>query len=129
MQIAYFPYLNLSRIEEISFGDIKIWNFDRKAREYIPDEALRTKVKALLDSNVKNNQPLQGIGVLSIGPTDFRVMSFEEHQTANEIRLILFLTFLAEVNVNRRDLNAGHFFATSEVDFLQIFETKMETKP
>jgi len=54
MQIAYFPYLNLSGIEEISFGDIKIWNFDRKASEYIPDEALRTKVKALLDSNVKD---------------------------------------------------------------------------
>ena len=55
MQIAYFPYLNMSNIEELIFGDVKVWNFERKAQEYISDEGLRERVKALLYSNVKND--------------------------------------------------------------------------
>lgn len=121
MQIAYFPYLNMSNIEELTFGEVKVWNFERKAQEYIPDETLRERVKALLSSNVKNDQPLRGMGVLSIGAIDFRELTFEEIQLANEVRLILFLAFLARVNVCQRGLNAGHFMATSE-NFLLVMQ-------
>jgi hypothetical protein len=121
MQIAYFPYLNMSNTDEIAFGDVKVWNFERKAQEYIPDEALRERVRALLNSNVKNDQPLRGMGVLSIGATDFRELTFEEIQLADQVRLILFLAFLARVNVCQRGLNAGHFMATSE-NFLLVMQ-------
>jgi hypothetical protein len=80
MQIAYFPYLNMRNIDVIEFGDVKVWNFERKAQEYIPDEALRERVKALLYSNVKNDQPLKDIGVVSIGAIDFRELTNEELQ-------------------------------------------------
>jgi hypothetical protein len=121
MQIAYFPYLNMPNIEEVAFGDVKVWNFERKVQEYIPDEALRERVRALLNSNVKNDQPLRGMGVLSIGATDFRELTFEEIQLANEVRLILFLAFLAQMNVCQRGPNAGHFMATSE-NFLLVMQ-------
>lgn len=113
MQIAYFPYLNMKNIDEIAFGDVKVWNFERKAQEYILDEALRERVKALLYSNVKNDQPLRNMGVVSIGATDFRELTFVELQLANEVRLILFLAFLARINVSVGGLNAGHYMATS----------------
>ncbi len=121
MQIAYFPYLNMLNIEEVIFGDIKVWNFERKAQEYIPDEVLRERVKALLCSNVKNDQPLRGMGVLSIGAIDFRELSFEEIQLASEVRLLLFLAFLARINVCLRGPNAGHYMATSE-NFLLVMQ-------
>src|SRR5258706_7241223 len=99
MQITYFPYLALNNLEVIPCGDIKVWNFDTKAEEFIPNEQLRDKVKRLLESNVKNERTLPGIGVLSIGATDFRQFSDEEFETASEVRLILFLSFLAKNNI------------------------------
>ena len=128
MQITYFPYLTLNNFEVIPFGDIKVWNFDKKAEEFIPNEQLRAKVKRLLESNVKNERSLDGIGVLSIGNTDFRHFSEEEFETANEVRLILFLSFLAKNNVSMRDPNAGHYVATSEnfTFVMQNFEEEGE---
>lgn len=114
MQIAYFPYLNMRNIEVIEFGDVKVWNFDLKAQDYIPDEALREQVKALLYSNVKNDQPLKNIGVVSIGATDFRELTNGELQQVDQVRLIFFLAFLTGVNVCARGLNAGLYMATSE---------------
>jgi hypothetical protein len=114
MQIAYFPYLNMRNIDVIEFGDVKVWNFERKAQEYIPDVALRERVKALLYSNVKNDQPLKDIGVVSISSIDFRELNNEELQLVDQVRLIFFLAFLAGVNVCVRGPNSGHYMATSE---------------
>lgn len=114
MQLAYFPYLMLRDVEEITHGDVKVWNFKKKATEYIPDETLRNKVKALLGTNKYVNSVIEDMGILSIGDTDFRLATDVELAIAREIRLILFLSWIAQNNVRLHDANAGHFVATSE---------------
>jgi succinate dehydrogenase flavin-adding protein (antitoxin of CptAB toxin-antitoxin module) len=126
MQITYFPYISIKGWDEIPFGDIKVWNFDRKSEEYIPNEALRNKVKSLLDSNLKNGSTINDIGVLSIGPTDFHHFTDEEFRMADETRLILFLSFLSKVNVNTIGANAGHYVATAE-NFIFVIQNFEET--
>lgn len=114
MQFTYFPYLTLLDREEISFGDIKVWKFDTNYQKYIKDIQLQKIVKELIESNVSNNKPIEGMAVISIGDTDFRELSQEEFQIVNEVRLILFLSFLSRTNVNVSGPNAGHYLATSE---------------
>jgi len=114
MQIVYFPYLCLGNLDEVGFGDIKVWNFEKKAEEYIPDETLRKHIKKIVLSNISHNQPIKDVGVLSIGDTDFREFNEEEFVVANEIRLILLLSFLTIHNTVERGGNAGWFMGTSE---------------
>lgn len=114
MQIVYFPYLFLGNLDEVGFGDIKVWNFEKKAKEYIPDENLRKHIQKIIRSNVSHNQQIKNIGVLSIGQTDFREFSSEELATASEVRLVMFLSFLAIHNTVGRGGNAGWFMGTSE---------------
>ena len=84
MQIIYFPYLHLQDIDELSFGDIKVWNFKKKATSYVPDEPLRNQVHALLNTNVIGKKVIEDMGILSIGKTDFREFNQEEMETAKE---------------------------------------------
>lgn len=128
MQIIYFPYLSLDRQGEINFGDVKVWNFGKKARKYIPDKQLRAYLRKILYSNISHNKKIKDIGVLSIGDTDFRQFNQEEFDTANEIRLILFLSFLSLHNTVERKANAGWYMATSEnLEFvIQNFEPYTE---
>ena len=114
MQITYFPYLFLDRQSEIGFGDIKVWNFSKKATQYVRDVKLRSYIRKLLYSNISNKKPIKDIGVLSIGDTNFREFNSEELETANEVRLVLFLSFLALNNTTERGANVGLFMATSE---------------
>ncbi len=114
MQLAYFPYLMLGDVEEIIYGNVKVWNFKKKAAEYIPDETLRNKVKALLSTNKYGNSVIEDMGILSIGDIDFRQATDADLAIAKEIRLILFLSWIAQNNVRLHDANAGHFIATSE---------------
>ncbi|NTU47036.1 hypothetical protein HGA88_05405 [Candidatus Roizmanbacteria bacterium] len=114
MQIIYFPYLNLKNQDELDFGDFKIWNFDRKANEYIPDETLRSYIGKLMASNVTRKQPIKDIGVLSIGAVDFRVFNEEEFQLAKEARLLMFVSYISKVNISATGVNGGHYMATSE---------------
>jgi hypothetical protein len=121
MQILYFPYLMLGNLDEITYGNVKVWNFRKKADEYIQDEALRQKIKTLLATNKYEGQPIQDMGILSIGEIDFRHATEEEIDTANEIKLMLFLTCLARNNVRAQGANAGHYIATSE-NFLFVVQ-------
>src|SRR2546422_9010236 len=114
MQLAYFPFLMLRDVDEITHGNVKVWNFTKKAMQYIPEEALRNKVKALLSINKYGNSVIEDMGILSIGDIDFRQASDEEQAVAREIKLILFLSWIAQHNVRRHDANAGHFIATTE---------------
>lgn len=65
-QIIFFPYLNMHGVDEIAFGDVKVWNFDRKSEEYMPDVDLREKIKALLASNIMHNKPIKNIGIYQL---------------------------------------------------------------
>src|SRR6266487_106200 len=106
MQLIYFPHLMLGNIDELTYGNVKVWNFQKKAAEYIPDETLRQKIKALLATNKYEGRPIQDMGILSIGDSDFRDATQEDMDTANEIKLILFLTYLAQNNVTAQGANA-----------------------
>jgi hypothetical protein len=114
MQIVYFPYLCLKNQDELDFGDFKIWNFDRKADDYIPDVNLRTYIKKLMATNVTRKQPIKDIGILSIGAVDFRELSGDDIALANEARLLMFVAYLSRVNITATGPNAGHSIATSE---------------
>ncbi len=114
MQLAYFPYLMLRDVEEIIHGNVKVWNFKKKATEYIPDETLRNKIKALLAINKYGNRVVEDMGILSIGDTDFRQATDADLAIAREIKLILFLSWIAQNNVRLQGANAGHYIATSE---------------
>ncbi|HYT37350.1 MAG TPA: hypothetical protein VEL49_09245 [Ktedonobacteraceae bacterium] len=121
MQLIYFPHLMLGNIDELSYGNINIWNFQKKSAEYIPDETLRNKLKALLAINKYGGQPIQDMGIFSIGDIDFRDATPQDINTANEIKLILFLTYLAQNNVTAQGANAGLRIATSE-NFLYVVQ-------
>jgi len=114
MQLAYFPYLMLGDVEEIVHGNVKVWNFKKKAAEYIPDQTLRNKVKALLSINKYRNSVIEDMGILSIGDIDFRQATDADMAIAGEIRLILFLAWIAQNNVRLQGANAGLYIATSE---------------
>lgn len=114
MQIIYFPYLALKDKDELDFGDFKIWNFDRKANDYIPDPAIHSYVGKLMASNVTRKQPIKDIGIFSIGAIDFRELNNEELLLANEARLLMFISYLSKVNISATGVNGGHYIATSE---------------
>lgn len=101
MQITYFPYINLHNCDEVVIPELNavIWNFDRKASEYIPDATTRDKVKRLLATNTRGNREIENIGVLSIGATDFRQFNADEIEVLHEIKLLLFLSRLAKSNM------------------------------
>lgn len=121
MQITYFPYLALKEIEELNFGGFKVWNPKKKLAEYIPDESLRNQVKTLLSTNIRGGRVIEDMGVVSIGDTDFREFNLEEYQSINELKLLLFLSFLARNNVIADGPNGGWMVATSE-NFSPVFQ-------
>lgn len=121
MQLIYFPHLMLGNIDELSYGNVKVWNFRKKADEYIQDEVLRQKIRALLATNKYGRQPIQDMGILSMGDIEFRDATQEDLNTANEVKHILFLTYIAQNNVRTQGANAGFFIATSE-NFLFVVQ-------
>jgi hypothetical protein len=115
MQIVYFPFISMGNEQKIDFGFLKIWNFDFMSKKYITDPKLLSRVSKILSTNQEYFiGPVKGIGVVSIGDTDFRTYTQEELNLIREARLILFLSFLAKHNAVRNDINAGHWFATTE---------------
>jgi hypothetical protein len=115
MQIVYFPFISMGNEQEIDFGFLKIWNFDFMSNKYITDPKLLSRVSKILSTNhAYFLGPVKGIGVVSIGNTDFRHYTQEELNLIKDARLILFLGFLANNNAVRNDINAGSWFATTE---------------
>jgi len=119
MQITYLPYLLMDNHEEIIiFKDalgITIWNYSKKADEYIADTALRTTIDGLMATNVASKgRPITDMGIISVGNTDFRAYSQEEKALCAETALLLFAGSLTRGGVARRAANAGFLMATSE---------------
>lgn len=95
--IAYFPYLTMGDIPEIDFGFLKIWNFDYLKEKYIPDRKIRAKVAEILGMyKAFFVGSLRGIGMVSIGDTDFRIFNDKEKEKIRLAKLILFLSFLSK---------------------------------
>jgi len=114
MQLHYFPYLSLGDVPEIDFGNVKVWNFEKKSAQYITDPKLRDYVETIIYSNLYNGNPIKDVGVVSIENTDFRDFSPEERKTVDETRLVLFLAFLYRHNTHERGGNTGWNMGTSE---------------
>jgi hypothetical protein len=119
-QVVYLPYLNLGADEEVSIGPVRIWNFDLKKTDYVPDARLRAYVEMLIRTNTTPQTrkgkflPLEGIGIMSIGQTDFRQFSSGENAAVAWARSALFLACLAKNAYARRSSNAGQSIYTSE---------------
>lgn len=116
MQLFYFPYISLKKVDEIKFPDLnaKVWNFDRKATDYIPNQTLRIQICRILAINMRGPDRVQDIGILSIGDVDFRAFGQSEIEVARQVRLRLFLAFSAKNNTLQRSANTGSFMATAE---------------
>jgi hypothetical protein len=113
-QIVYFPYLCLRDTESLKIGRVEIWNFSKKKEGYISDVNLRQRIENILKMNKVGSQLIDDIGVVSIGDTNFRLFNEQEVEEINIARLILFISFLSQNNLNYRNLNIGHQMATSE---------------
>ncbi len=119
--VAYFPYLNMGETSEIDFGFAKVWNFDKKKGDYIADPAFKQKLEKIFQTHVADGKPVRGIGVFSIGANDFRKFNATETAQLRVARVLLFLCFVAQWNLEKRDGNAGHGMATAE-NFDIIFQ-------
>ncbi|HEY4321947.1 MAG TPA: hypothetical protein VGM77_12320 [Gemmatimonadales bacterium] len=119
-QISYLPYLGMADRDEISDGDLTIWNADRQLANRVSDPAFRGRVRALLNMNVEmatakgSTSAVLGIGVISIGPTDCRPFSIAEQNRVREAQLMLFAASLSQDARVREGRNAGHWLRASE---------------
>ena len=116
-QVIYFPYLGLTRGEELRFGQLEVWSASRLT-ERVASENIRTRVRELLDSHrapagrLGKARPLKGIGVVSRGASDLAPLIPEWATEIQELRQALFLAGLSN-NVGLQGENAGHWMYTS----------------
>lgn len=121
MVIAFFPYLFMREVEEFKFGDISIWNFDRKSSDCISDQTVRDHIARIFSRYQNNGRPVQGIGVVKIGEQSVFENTNAPLTEAKEIQLAAFLSVLAKQVGIKRHANTGHFMATSE-NFMLFFQ-------
>lgn len=111
--IAYFPYLFMGEIEEIDLGFAKVWNYDKKKKDYIKNPELIGKVDSLLGVYSTHTKPTRGIGIISFDVPNLLPFSDEQASQVQTIRSLLFLALLSENNTAAQSPNA-HSMVTSE---------------
>ena len=126
-QLIYFPYLTLSNTECINIGDVQIWNL-MKLDELIEDMKLKQRIKQILQAERIDERPVNDIGIVSIGECNLRVFKQNELQNINVAQLIMFISFLAQQNIDCSDPNIGHSMATSENFEFVIQNFRLESK-
>ena len=113
--LAYFPYLHMKDTDEVDFGFAKVWNFDKKKDEYIPDAKMKAKIEGLLAVYTSEyKRPVTDIGIISIGVVNFEPFTEKDNELLRLIRLILFICFISQNNTVSQNPNSGHQMATSE---------------
>jgi hypothetical protein len=133
-QLVYLPYLNLGYEEEISIGPVRIWNFDLKKNEYIPDPQVRSYIEKLVRTNTLGFTrkgeipPLEGIGIVSLGEVDFREFSAREDAAIARARSALFLACLAKNAYAPRRSNSGFAIYTTE-NFRAVYQRFIPESP
>lgn len=110
-------------VDEISFPEmnVKVWNYDRKADEYITDPAVRQRLDQIASANVGRWFPVRGIGIISVGKIDWREYTEEEAALCSEIRLLLFIHIIASTATIERGANTGHYQFTTD-NFTQYIQ-------
>ncbi len=81
MQFRYLPYLPLRN--ELTFGNIIIWDYNNNKEKYINDQEIRNKIDQYLKQHktfTKNERQLTGIKLISFKKPD----NFN-HLTRNQI--------------------------------------------
>jgi hypothetical protein len=117
-QVVYFPYLALDGVETLKFGPVELWNA-RHLEHRVRDENLRKQISAILATHVspaygtRRPQPLQDIGVVTVGGGGFLPLSGKEARDVEHLRNALFLACLSH-NVRSTGPNAGHEIYTTE---------------
>lgn len=115
VQLVYFPYLSMKDIDSFTFGDIRIWNFERKGKEIVTDPELYKKISALLGVNYEYNRQIKDIGVVAVGELDFRELTSTEMDNIGKAKYTLFIAALAKMNMIPTCAdNAGLYICTSE---------------
>lgn len=136
------PYLNLGDTPEIDFGFAKIWNFDILKEKYISNQALREHVTSILKNyrasypygkeGERIYAPVYGVGLISTNIPTRQQPDVIEKQKINDARLALFISFLARHNTVIRNVNTGHWMASSEnyapIYFSAVVGTKYITE-
>lgn len=98
--VVYFPYISLGDLPEIDFGFAKVWNFDKKKNDYIPNSHILEKMEKIVGVNVElGGDRIGDVGIISIGKIDFRKYNKNEIKMVEQIRLILFLSCIAKSNM------------------------------
>lgn len=117
-EVVFMPFATMRTVSEFSFGRATLWNLGA-APQFLLDQHVRERVQLLLgmhrahNSNPQKAQRLSGIGVLSVGRVDQRVLSDSEFREVRALQRALFLCRLAR-NVRLRGPNAGHSLMTAE---------------
>jgi hypothetical protein len=112
------PYLGYRSDETIRLGPAQLTNADRVIEQLQPQD-VQDHVRMLVQmhragpNGRRPAQPLENMGLLSVGPPDFRALSPADQAAVNELRCALFLSCLA-TTVRLHGPNAGHFAFTSE---------------
>lgn len=125
-EVTYIPYIPLRENEEIDFGNgLVVWHYYSLAGKKISDQQTRDFVTNLMESNVEGSlqDKIKGIGVISIGDTDFHSFSEEEMAMVQEAKLLLFICRISISNTTiLGTLSDGWNLATSE-NFEPVFQS------
>lgn len=113
LQLAYLPYISMASTDEIQIGRVKIWNYSRKADDYITDTEIYQQIKKIINLNKERKDFIKNIGIISIGNIDFRIFTETELNEIQEACTILFLSVLSS-QINLKHANSGHYMRTSE---------------
>lgn len=127
LQIAYLPYLAMASLDEIQIGKVKIWNYSKKANEYIPDANLRNYLDKIVSINVYRGKPIKNIGIVNIGYSDFRPLNQNELEEINIACTLLFISVLSSQLELKGD-NAGFDMRTSENFRLTVQNFQLDGK-
>lgn len=116
LQINYFPYLNMVDTPEIEFPDldVKVWNYDFKADDYIKDPAIRSQLDLIIKANVGRWHEVKNVGVISVGNIDWRQLTDHELEICREVRLLLFARTIARTGTIERNPNLHNSLYTTE---------------
>ena len=127
-QICYFPYLSLKDTESVKFHNFTVWNFSKLRTNRIKDKALREYITILLHSNVINNKPIEGIGIISKkDKDDFSILNDSQIKQIDELKAVLFLVAVSRNNIHGFD-HAGFMMFTAE-NFNVIYQNfKLNSK-
>jgi len=126
LQLIYLPYIGMGKVNELRFGPVVLWNA-RGIPTVVTNQKLRDRLQPLLAMNrapagtKQQPKPIEGIGLVSVGARDFRMLTTSEQAAVRDFRCALFLSSLAR-NVRDSGPNSGWTVRTAE-NFGLVFQT------